>query len=359
MNEVKAKRRQLSDHTGVETDCDPMETRTRDNFTMAAKRRRLDDDTGDESGCDPVEMRQQDNFDRGFLAGMVCVDGDVFPRFPLQISPEEHVRSIRTMPMREDDVIILSFPNSGARWIWEMARMLITGSAEHDFRTKEHVTLELNSATDIDSLPSPRVLCSHLFPRQLSNDIVAQRSRVVHVMRNPKDLAVSYYFRCKQLSRFQDEGLNVFVEDFLNGTQRQGTCADYMTYMQEMMTWKRENPEVPILNVFYEDVYKNPVRSVQELSHFLQLGHVTDALCADIADQCAFRQLKVAHDDPGVKFRDHPSRILFRDYRPSLFRKGIVGDWKNHFTMALSEHFDAVLADKLHQYDVNFQFTAD
>ena len=34
---------------------------------------------------------------------------------------------------------------------------------------------------------------------------------------------------------------------------------DYFTYMQEMMTWQREHPEVPVINIYFEDVKKvNP-----------------------------------------------------------------------------------------------------
>ena len=36
---------------------------------------------------------------------------------------------------------------------------------------------------------------------------------------------------------------------------------DYFAYMQEMMTWQREHPEVPAINIYYEDVHKVSVDS--------------------------------------------------------------------------------------------------
>ena len=103
-----------------------------------------------------------------------------------------------------------------------MVQMLVAGKAEHDTRSKENAMIEFNETADMDFIPSPRVLNSHLFLRQLSSEIVEKRSRVVHVIRNPKDLVVSFYFHMKQLRMFQDNGFEDFALKFLNSTDFQG-----------------------------------------------------------------------------------------------------------------------------------------
>ena len=100
--------------------------------------------------------------------------------------------------------------------------MLVAGKAEHDSRSKENAMIEFNETADMDFIPSPRVLNSHLFLRQLSSEIVEKRSRVVHVIRNPKDVVVSFYFHMKQLRIFQDNGFEDFALKFLNSTDFQG-----------------------------------------------------------------------------------------------------------------------------------------
>ena len=117
---------------------------------------------------------------------------------------------------------LVPYPTAGTHWIWEMTQMLVAGKAEHDARSKEHAMIEFNETGHLDSFPSPRVLNSHLFLRQLSNEIVEKRSRVIHVLRNPKDVVVSFYFHMRQLKVFQDNGFEDFALNFLNSTDFQG-----------------------------------------------------------------------------------------------------------------------------------------
>ena len=112
-----------------------------------------------------------------------------------------------------------------------MVQMLIRDAADHDTRCKEDATIELNNVTQMESIPSPRVMTSHLFLRQLSNEIVAKQSRVIHVLRNPKDLAVSYYFLSKQMSSFQDMDFQEFAVDFINSAGCQGNQHNVGTTM--------------------------------------------------------------------------------------------------------------------------------
>lgn len=79
---------------------------------VAAKRRRLDDDSGAQGKHTPPVTGEPAEFAER-LFNMVTVDGDVFPRFPVSAAPEQHIRSIRSMAMREEDVIVAAFPKSG------------------------------------------------------------------------------------------------------------------------------------------------------------------------------------------------------------------------------------------------------
>lgn len=41
------------------------------------------------------------------------VDGDLFFWMPVKVSVEQHVRALRKMTMRDDDVLVVAFPKSG------------------------------------------------------------------------------------------------------------------------------------------------------------------------------------------------------------------------------------------------------
>ena len=75
--------------------------------------------------------------------------------------------------------------------------MLLQGSTERNPVGKEKLWTELASLSDLEKMPSPRILNTHLrvdmFPRQMKE----KWTKIVAVVRNPKDVAVSYYHHLK------------------------------------------------------------------------------------------------------------------------------------------------------------------
>ena len=58
-------------------------------------------------------------------------------------------------------------------------------------------------------------------------------------------------------------------------------------------------------------------------------------------------------DHPGmdIQKRMHPSPS-----EPPFMRKGVVGDWKNHFTEEQSAMFDALYSEKMKGSGLDFDF---
>ena len=82
--------------------------------------------------------------------------------------------------------------------------MLLKGAAETiPFKKSMHM-LEFNSAAEIDEYPSPRVLNTHVHYDALPSDALARRLRLLFVLRNPKDMAVSLYNHHIKLSKYYD-----------------------------------------------------------------------------------------------------------------------------------------------------------
>ena len=74
--------------------------------------------------------------------------------------------------------------------------MLKTGDTElTSLDMKSHI-LVLNQPSDLDALPSPRVLATHRQFQDLPSDFIIKKRKLILVVRDPKDVCVSLYNLC-------------------------------------------------------------------------------------------------------------------------------------------------------------------
>ena len=73
--------------------------------------------------------------------------------------------------------------------------------------------------------------------------------------------------------------------------------------------------------------------SIRTVATFL--GHnIDDAMLNKIAEQCTFTSMK--------KKYDAVNKSSFQIIEKQFMRKGVVGDWRNHFTAGQSAKMDAL-----------------
>ena len=85
--------------------------------------------------------------------------------------PEQQLCDVKNVDIRDDDVILLSYPKSGCHWLWEMTSMFLAGSSEAETVEKENYMMEYVSHEKLQKLPSPRVLNTHLRFEELPEKI--------------------------------------------------------------------------------------------------------------------------------------------------------------------------------------------
>ena len=102
----------------------------------------------------------------------------------------------------------------GTHWTWEIINMLLQGSPEYHRDSKTSFMLEaIPDLKALGAVPSPSVLNTHLPYRWLPRKHVENGGKIVHVIRNPKDVCVSMYH-------------------FLKGIPYMGTNIDKVTWEQ-------------------------------------------------------------------------------------------------------------------------------
>ncbi|KAK3603259.1 hypothetical protein CHS0354_007590 [Potamilus streckersoni] len=227
--------------------------------------------------------------------------------------------------------------------------MLLNGSAERIPVRKETAMLECVTRETYDNIKSPRVLNSHIYFRMLPEDFIKQRCKIVHVLRNPKDVAVSFYNHHFKILEYEYNGKwENYIHRFINGQVDYGSLFDYTLDWENVI---QHHPDYPIHVIRYEDMKEDSIKETRRLARFLNVK-ADDRLIQNISEACNFDRMKQDKDSIDKEIADE-----WRDQQLGMYRKGQVGDWKNWFTVAQNELFDAVSAKKMKNSKVQFKYT--
>ncbi|XP_066300635.1 amine sulfotransferase-like [Branchiostoma lanceolatum] len=274
--------------------------------------------------------------------------------FPGTIS-KETLDAIPDYPVRDDDIFILTYPKSGTNWMMEIVCKVMKAAGKMA-TPDEHVTwcfeLQMPGMDEkprhvlaMDS-PSPRIIHTHL-PRQLAPKMVANpkgKVKVIVVMRNPRDVAVSlyqYHSKMEKMSRRQVlkslESWDAFATDFLEGKGMYGDFYDHA------LGWWQMKDDHHFLFLKYEDMKKDLRSVINDVAAFLDTS-LDEAAVDNIAESCTFNALQAAWGNSDDVLKKH------------ICRKGVIGDWKSMFTSEQKEAFDAKHNLKLGGTGLEFDF---
>ncbi|KAK3706208.1 hypothetical protein RRG08_038471 [Elysia crispata] len=276
-------------------------------------------------------------FPENLLFQSVTYNGVAVRKFPVSVDSITQIKRIRNVTMREDDLLIAAFPKCGTHWVTEILHMLVSRTTDYATRTKEFNMLELmEDSPALDHLDSPRVLNSHLYIAHLPEQLVEKKVKLIHLIRNPKDCAVSLYHHIKP-SASEQFTFDNFIKGYIIDDYT--TRSHQLNYLRQMSQFELENPDHPIMHIYYEDLKRDPLPVLQKLAEFVNIK-TNRKFCQDVISACGLDQMRRA--DVTRSLPENITKVYSKGY--NIYRQGVVGDWKNMFTVAQNEMFDQFLA---------------
>lgn len=109
---------------------------------------------------------------------------------------------------------------SGTHWSWEIINMILKGKATLSPMLKIETMIEcVVDINNMKGLESPRILDTHLPVRLLPKKFKSNSTKLIHVVRNPKDTVTSYYHHLIKDPVAKDavKDWDSFFEEFLSG----------------------------------------------------------------------------------------------------------------------------------------------
>jgi len=253
--------------------------------------------------------------------------------------------------LRLSDCVVVSFGKSGRTWL----RVMMSGyfQAKHGLSKRNLIGFDNLNRKHADI---PRVFFTHDnylrdYTKNRSNKSDFYGKKVVLMVRDPRDTAVSQYFQWqhrmrpgkKSLNKYPEHGADITVQDFV-----QDRDAGLTKVIDFMNGWADEMANLEdILVVRYEDLRADPGAWLGNIISFL--GGEPSA--QDIASAVEFASIdNMRKMEQERVFWLSGSRMVPGDKsNPDSYkvRRAKVGGYRDYFTDAQAAELDAIVATEL------------
>ncbi|KAK8957859.1 Cytosolic sulfotransferase 15 [Platanthera zijinensis] len=267
-------------------------------------------------------------------------------------------RNFRPAP---SDIFLATCPKSGTTWLKALAfvicsrgsngpQSMILSRNPHDCYPNIENFYIKPQVPDLDAMPSPRLMATHtpysLLPESVRDEESPSCCRIIYLCREPKDTLVSTYHFANGISGSDESMISMAeaVELFCKGHSPYGPVWEHQL---EYWAESRRRPD-KVLFLKYEDLKAEPEANVRMMARFMgrpiTAEEEADGTVAEIVGLCSFEKLSgLEVNRVGVRMNGSGRAI-----KNSLhFRKGKVGDWREHLSPEMADKVDAVTRDKL------------
>ncbi|XP_071997013.1 sulfotransferase 6B1-like [Engystomops pustulosus] len=245
--------------------------------------------------------------------------------YPSLLCSEASFQAMESFEAREDDVLIITYPKCGTNWTIQILHQMLF-LLHNKEPTLDQAMLEFGKPEkyeDLKQKPSPRVLSSHVTYENIPKSFFEKKTKILIILRNPKDAAVSYYhFTNNNPVLPSYSSWDLFFKDFLAGE------VIYGSYFDHALGLEKHIDDENILVLTFEDMKADLPAELRKINDFYGLN-LTDEQIQIVEEKSTFKSMKEKSGDTHGKLGN------------VFFRKGEIGDWKSLFTEEQSKELDA------------------
>ena len=243
-------------------------------------------------------------------------------------------------------------PIPGTRWIQEIIYAIV-----HNGNVEGTELLDLNARFPflefacgpcrtginlITNMDSPRLIKTHL-QRDYLQAAISKGAKVVILLREPKDVLVSYYHFYRFVPHYNFSGT---FDDFFELFKRRRLC--HGDWFDWVWTWWRERNNPNFLFLKYEDLQKDCTQQIRKVAEFLGRD-ISEEFVEKIATYASFGNLKRIRMATMKSEREGTGQL----------RKGSVGDWENFLNKDQMEYVDGLFQRKIRNKGIQLEFDKD
>jgi hypothetical protein len=245
--------------------------------------------------------------------------------------PAENLADGMKFEPQDGDLFVCTYPKCGTTWtqyiVYQLVRRKPIESGESLRELFPH--LEEIGRRAAAAQPTPRLIKTHL-PYRMTP--MHRGARYLVVIRNPFDCCVSFYHHTRGFPKhyaFEGGSFDSYFECFLAGQ------VDFGDYFDHLLPWLAASVDDHIMVVTYEALKGDTVGTIANVARFL------GGVARETATEPGAIERIVAEASFDSMHRNQQRWSSARPDDAKFVRRGVVGDWRSHFSPAQARQLAA------------------
>ncbi|KAG8583499.1 hypothetical protein GDO81_008445 [Engystomops pustulosus] len=171
--------------------------------------------------------------------------------YPSILCSVETFQALETFKARGDDLLVVTYPKNGTNWTIQILHEMV--SVFHNSDPLLDATMiefgDPEILAGFEDRPSPRIISTHLNFKNIPKSFFQKKVKILLVLRNPKDTAVSFYHFYNSLPALPSyTSWDLFFNDFIDGK------VSYGQYFEYVVDWEKNFNDETMMAILFEEM---------------------------------------------------------------------------------------------------------